>query len=559
MQTSTARIPALRPGILSTLHANSLLRTDIRNLSLLMLGFLLVLLLIPPARAYPMIDDWVYARSSQDLLNGVFTPHDYTEANAFGHNILGALAISLLGFSFTSLSIANLFASAACLIIFYTLLRHLDVAPAPALWGTAILGLNPLYLHLSYSFMTDVTFLAYMLLACLCYVRGMRGHSHIWLWVGALVAALSFLTRQFGILLVPAALAYLWWSRRWTWRNALAVAALPVAVLASYLWWDTTLPPRLVNFIVEDHQSYTAQHPLQYVEWRVERISWALSVLGLCLLPLATLPRRPLAALPFFGLLLFFQFQGLQLAGTIFPQNGNIIDHTGLMLFSYNAAPIWNEAIWSLIGVASSLALSLFLAACAEQLWRWLQSRPWRARAGDASLLLYFLGLMTAGVVLFVTPFLFDRYWLALLPIAILASLKLLATRYTPLTQAHFHLRWLFLLPVALFSLISQADYSQHAQARWQAAEQLAAQGVPRRQVDAGYEWAGHYLYDEGAARIRAEGDFTNIPFPAYAALDPKYTISDIHLPGYTQVGSIPYTSWLTGGQQRNVLLLKRD
>src|SRR4051794_7744644 len=41
---------------------------DLRNLAFLLLGFAIVLLLVSPARAYPINDDWVYARGVDGLL-----------------------------------------------------------------------------------------------------------------------------------------------------------------------------------------------------------------------------------------------------------------------------------------------------------------------------------------------------------------------------------------------------------------------------------------------------------------------------------------------------------
>ncbi|HET6261307.1 MAG TPA: hypothetical protein VFG99_03580, partial [Chloroflexia bacterium] len=168
------------------------------------------------------------------------------------------------------------------------------------------------------------------------------------------------------------------------------------------------------------------------------------------------------------------------------------------------------------------------------------------------------LGLMMFGTTLVFATYLFDRYWLPLLPIIIAAALRRLSPSTSVEQPTRRQWQWALLVPLALFSLFAQRDFQEHATARWHGAEQLAAQGIPRQQIDAGYEWAGWYLYDEGAAYLRAERKFSDIPFPGYALLDPVYLVSDIEIPGYTQVNSLSYTSWLNGGQERNVLLLKR-
>ena len=98
-----------------------------------------------------------------------------------------------------------------------------------------------------------------------------------------------------------------------------------------------------------------------------------------------------------------------------------------------------------------------------------------------------------------------------------------------------------------------------HAAARWQAAEGLVAQGVGRHQIDAGLEWSGWHLYDQGAQRLREEGRIKQIPFPPEVVLDPVYALSDVQLDGYVETGSLSYVSWLSGGQDRRVLLLQRE
>src|SRR5947207_3257465 len=82
-----------------------------------------------------------------------------------------------------------------------------------------LLTLNPYFINLSYSFMTEITFLALLLLTCLCYFEGLGasgegGKGDAWLWVGSIFAALTFLTRQFGLAVPIAAVLWLVYARR---------------------------------------------------------------------------------------------------------------------------------------------------------------------------------------------------------------------------------------------------------------------------------------------------------------------------------------------------------
>jgi 4-amino-4-deoxy-L-arabinose transferase-like glycosyltransferase len=476
---------------------------------------------------------------------------------ALGHIAWGALFAAVFGPSFTVLAASTLVMSAACILIFYLLLRHLDVAPAYALLGAALLGFNPISVFLGYSFMTDMTFLAFVLAACLCYVRGLQGYAEGWLWLGGIAASLAYLTRQFGIILVPAVLGYLLWSRGWTWRRAAAAGALPLLVVVAYTAWAQTQPTQLIALDMERVAALAANRTLEFALDRAQRLDWMMTALGLSLMPLLVRPRRPLLALPLFCLLVVLQVRSAQAYGSLFPPSGNIVDHTGYVMGYYDAAPIWSRWVWIGLGITGTLLVSLALTSYGEQVWSWLRSRPWRERAADPAFLLYLLALGMVAVLVLLPPFLFDRYLLPIIAALMLPALRRMSAASTGNTP---RLSWLLVLPLALFALVAQRDYLAHAAARWQAAEQLAAEGIPHGQIDAGFEWAGWYLYDEGARRIRQTGDLTYIYFPAYAALDPVYVVSDLPREGYTQVGlSSPYQSWLDGGQVRRVLVLKRQ
>jgi 4-amino-4-deoxy-L-arabinose transferase-like glycosyltransferase len=573
-------------------HAVSFIRTsriaavriDLLNLALIILGFAAVLLLLSPARSYPITDDWIYFQSVGDLLRLDYAPHEWTQPIALGHLSWGAVFTALFGHTFTVLTISNLVMSLACLLIFYVLLRHLDVTPDFALLGTAVLGFNPLYLFLTYSFMTDITFLVYMLGGCLCYIRGVQGRGEGWLWLGGLATALAYLTRQYGLLVMVAALAYLLLSSRWSWRRALAVVGIPIIAAIAYAVWERFQPSPLIAIQMNQVREITFTRLDLFLSDRAFRITWMLPSLGLSLLPLTLLPRHPLISLPILAFLAYYQYESARLFDSLWPRNGNLLDFTGYIFYAYNAAPVWNQLAWSVLGILGALVFSLQFAFYSERLWTWLRARPWRdrvsAQSQDPALILYLLGMMLVGVVFVLTPFLFDRYWLALLPALCVPALRHLSirrasiypepevnevgveSRVEPLRPAIIRRmiwpRWALLAPLTLFSIVAMRDYKEHATARWQAGQSLVAQGIAVDHIDAGYEWDGFYNFKAGAQLIRDTHDLSHINYPPDAVIDPVYMVGDLPEPGYSEIGSLPYRSWLDGGQERRVLLLKR-
>src|SRR6476620_6024227 len=136
-------VPASRPRVA--------LGVDARNLLLIVVAWAFLVALVPAARSFPVTDDWIYARSVTDLLNGAYHQSDWSQTTALAHVAWGALFAAVLGLSFTTLGLANLVMALICLLTFYVLLRHLDVSSAASLLGVAPLGSSALFVYLSYS------------------------------------------------------------------------------------------------------------------------------------------------------------------------------------------------------------------------------------------------------------------------------------------------------------------------------------------------------------------------------------------------------------------------
>jgi hypothetical protein len=229
-------------------------------------------------------------------------------------------------------------------------------------------------------------------------------------------------------------------------------------------------------------------------------------------------------------------------------------------MFEYSAKGLWPQSVWILIAVAGAFVLSLYLATAAEWLYNWFNSSfVQRNRGADPQVFLTISAILLAGAAMTLPPVFFDRYLLPsvalLIPMVLKSAQGEAANEMHAPNQVQLRLRWLAIVPLVLFTLCAQADYMSHAKARWQAAEALAAQGVPRNQIKAGVEWSGWYSYEEGAQLIREGAPFQ---FPGYVTLDAHYLISDQPEDGWIESTRVPYTSLLTGGETRYVLVLMK-
>ena len=161
-------------------------------------------------RDVPVIDDWTYAWSVEQLLyHGRFAMLDWSAVFPVGPAIWGAAWSLVFGFSFATLRLSTLVLALVGCGALYLILRELDASPRVALLGALSVAANPVFFLLSSSFMTDVPFVALTLLALLCYVRAHRRGEARLLWWGGLWACLSCLDRQIGVLTPVAALPLL--------------------------------------------------------------------------------------------------------------------------------------------------------------------------------------------------------------------------------------------------------------------------------------------------------------------------------------------------------------
>jgi 4-amino-4-deoxy-L-arabinose transferase-like glycosyltransferase len=532
-------------------------RADVRNLLLLFAGCGVVLILIPPQHEYPILDDWIYAGSVRTFQQtGAFVMPGMTQANLVGLTLWGALWTTLFGFGFTTLTYSTLFFAALALLSFYGIARAVAVPPAGALLGAVLLAADPFFLHLSYTFMTDIPFMALTLAACYLYIRGLQTGRLGWLLLGGLFAGWSFLIRQFGILAPGCFVLYLGivslQQKKWYWREALAMLAGPILLVGgwyAFLSWQGGGPTDMQ--IYADRQAAKFLWQPAWVEvvglrtlsvlpllglfaWtavRLRRSRWwlvpaclALLVAGMYAVDTPGQQWLPTTEYPFTLTVGSFALR-LPRETFTFGARGNILRLGGIDFFQYEQQPIWTALAWRWLWVAAVGLAALLLAKCADGLMDW--GRSLRRRAPLTPLAAFYgVGLATFIISVVFTGGFFDRYLLGFLPFVLMFLI-----RGTP---AWGKLAWGYSLlavgALACFSLLLKADMVSHDAARWQAAAWL--------------------LPKTGGLGLHGGFDWDNWRPPA----NPNYQISDLRTEGFRTEQRFPYVSLLSGGTTRYVL-----
>ena len=164
-------------------------------------------LLSGPSGDFPLNDDWVYALSVRSILEtGRFSLPSPASANVITQAYWGALFCLPFGFSFMALRVSTFALGAVGVLSVYLLLRELGATRRIAVVGALSLAVNPVYLELSVTFMTDVPFISLFAASLWLYVRGVRRDSGVTIAAAFAVALAAMLVRQFALAL-PVAMA----------------------------------------------------------------------------------------------------------------------------------------------------------------------------------------------------------------------------------------------------------------------------------------------------------------------------------------------------------------
>ena len=508
-------------------------------LLLLVLGG--VALLLGPRRELLTWDDgWAYARSVATLVNqGRYTLDSWAAANMPVQIGLGALSSKIFGYSLTLLRLNTM----AMLVILALSFRHLAQAtgssPAQAVVLSLALIASPVLLMLSFTFMSDVQLLAWLILALALYQHGLKTGRAWPIIAGSVAAACAIGTRQIGIAIFAGWLAALLFAARGQRPGLRTVAlaiALPVAMAAWQLWRGTGDPNFTQAYRIAEQQVLFAQPLGDLAKEAIWRSAIWLQYSALYLLPLAPLVIAAGAArfrnasrlalwrgLLATALLTAFVSFGLALNSdlTVRPKPA-----TGAwpwpplgLIWMIHVQPWATPAVERLLDAAGFLnvvALS-WLAFSREQL---LPER----RPATAMLLVIGTGV---GLLVIAFPYvqLNDTYVVTLVPFALIAAAALLR-------DAEPRKIWLVATTIWSLLLIAGVTYMtrrafDEQQVAWDAAEQ-AAVGKPFACVNGPKHWSEyHGAFDDwiaaGApglrpapARLRIGEDPFHDPFYAW-------------------------------------------
>lgn len=490
-----------------------------------------------PFQNAPFVDDWAYAWSVENFLKtGTLKILDWSTSINPAQTLWGALFCLPAGFSFAALRISTWVLSAAALTGLYLLLRESGVERRSALIGTATLAVYPVYLQLSYTFMTDVPFVCWSVWFFYAVVRMGKELKPKWLFAAVIFACLATAVRLTGSALGAALplIVLLRWGKVQL-PKKLALSMVPLLFLAGLLWWyphhievraDLTWidnspvwrTNQLKNGFVYIHQSLVSN-------W----LFWV-GALGIPLLPIAAgrlrwgIWRRVSVVVALCALMLIIR--PLVKGGLWVPLNSGFWTANGVSEWESDVparqipAPPFPWYRESAVGVATIL----FAIAVGGT------SKYSSGFAGLALLSVLAIHYLQMSVLWLWA----DRYILAVLPGVV--TFLLLGS---PISRPAFSALCLGLL--ALVGFVGLQDQLAYNRAVWNGVDDVLARGIHPIDLQGGYTINGwfQYAHPENAMRD-GKGDVV-VNWVNEDRLPARFQISNSTQPGWSVLESIPY------------------
>lgn len=530
-----------------------------------------------PLGNFPLNDDWAYAAPVVSLVKyGSLEFSGWGAPNLISQVLWGYAFVWLFGFSFTVLRVSTLLLAPVAILSTYEISRENNMPGSSAILTALLLACNPIFFVLSNTFMSDVPFCAFALLAFCLLLRGARLNSPAHYGLGIFFAIAALLTRQLGLaLFIGLACAYLakeGFARR-HFLSAFGIVALGLGVQKGYALWLEMSHRTPISYGSQIHQLTAALQdgPRHIVLSMLKQGIVILIYLGLFASPFIITHGKDLLSslkeqtsrwqrgllFSLFAIALFC----LGPAHICLPILGNVLTKNGVGPLTLRDTYFLGAAdgyslpslFWRMLtaaGAGGGLAVLVCLFFIAR---RFFQPGPLREKFAQHWRLIFICVMASAYVFPLSLIYYYDRYLIFLIPLPPLLIYSFIELSPKGLIRPHgaaLGLASLLMVAACGFSVSATHDYLSWNRARWTALRGLLTKGVAPAEIDGGFEFNGWFLYSAG---------YTPSPAKSWWWVDgDKYIISFSPIGGYRELGSVPFSPWLPANMDR-VRVLERE
>ena|GEM_PF-1306815 len=547
-------------------------------------------LFINPVGDFPVNDDWIYGQAVQGLAQTGKLDMIASCASCFLHIYLGAFACKMFGASYTLLRILTLAIAFVGSLSLYGALRELRLKAPTALVGALLFAFNPLFMNLSYSYMTDVAALSFNNLYFYLLLRSIRANSRALEWGSAIVLLASIAVRQTGVVLVAANICLLlfsWFRRKPSINFLLALVIAPLLATKGLSDWMSMSTQFGKGFSwYQGEFALTIKQMLHVPLKMVLPFTFSFGQLA-CYIGLFCAPLLVSFVPVFKGLFLRFdagkKLQQVHISAYWYALSAFIVTfgvtkaieaYKRLMPFNQNLLRMPNVGASTIMGISIAPASAAFrqwltlgssllgfffvtiMGACFERTiclvkkTRKVENNS-SVRAKQAILVMGSL-IFSIGFLLLQMQILdLDRYYLMAVGPSVLAlglSWSWLKARLNKMVS------FALVAVMLLYSVAATQDYMAWNRARWQALIALEKTGVPSHEIDGGSEYnfsrdlslSRSLNLGPGKHQINNRGAEPRNDWRWWPINGEKYIVSFSTIPDYDVVDKVTYWSALS-------------
>jgi hypothetical protein len=460
-----------------------------------------------------MNDDWSYVQSARVLAKtGHIVYNGWATAILGWQLYLGALFARLFGPSFTAIRASTLLVALLTAFLTHRTLMRCGVNSRNAVIGTLALVLSPIFLPLALIFMSDMGGLFCVLLclyACLRALQAQTGRAVLaWLAFAALSNAVGGTVRQIawlGVLVMFPCTVWLLRRRPHILLMGALLYAVSVGIVFRCNHWFLQQPYSVSVPLMLGHPNkhHLVHFVLDFLSFCLSGAMFLLPIL-LAFVPAISFRNRRMATLlilsgvgfaAIFSFLTFSRFVDALYLLTA-PFLGDYVNQFGLVgTFGIIGSPpvVLSFGLRLLITAVVLLGIFCFLILLfASRKRAPVAQIP--APISRNSLLVLLIPFVLSSVTLLLfqdfvgtgkRTWLFDRYLLPLLPIALILLLRFYQDRVKPNLPP---ISGALVLALAFYAVAGTHDAFSKYRARQAAVSELRGAGVPDNAIDAGFD-----------------------------------------------------------------------
>jgi hypothetical protein len=475
-------------------------------------------LLTYPVAEMGFQDDWSYIRTALEFARtGHFVYNGWATAMLGWIIPWSALFIKAFGFSFTIVRLSMLPVTMACIYLFHANLVRFGIRSRNAVLGALTLGLSPIFLPMTASYMTDVAGLFVIVLCLYLCQRAVAAHSDraavLWLCCAAASNVAGGTVRQIswlGALVMVPSTAWLLRRRRGVVTTGISLWVMSIlGVLVCLHWWNSqpySVPEHMLQGPVTAHMVH---HLLGILIKSFLCLMLLLYPILVAWPPVARRLNRPAAirvgvtAL----ILIIFLWKVRTPDDWLAPWLTHVIQS---LMRESGEFPGVTETPWSLPVRATISVLvvttALLVGEALLPILRRKSQNTSRLEPVMRQDLLWLLGPFSLSYILMLLPrglyaLLYDRYLLGLMPLAIIFLIRSYQQFIGDNLPA---ISFLMLGAFGFFSIAGTHDWFAANRARIVAVEEVRATGVPKTAIQGAFEYDG-WTQIEAAGFINEE------------------------------------------------------